>query len=336
MRQRLALFFSCLALLVSSATAEVSITTRTGEDAVRAYGYYLGQKITLERITREHPSLAILAKVAEIEFNLAFGDSVKEIDRQLYKLGTDQWTKTKGEIHSDAAALLAQQQFTLEQADAFIEEVIIRADARLGNIPNRILKTLLLYSPRYQRYPVVEWKDNYRQNYANDGSGKSKGLAFEIQAPKSWVQAEGNRPNIPVRFTSTDDHSLKTILVLIKKLGLAPGEKFVKAEIDEFVNSNDILSFLPEGATYIASGSLTLENQPGFWITYKMTAKRMQLTMHTYAVTYSIFVDNYMLRITGSVGELNEPDFNLDEEFHRYKPLFDLVANSLVLPGQYR
>jgi len=333
MRQRLALFFSCLALLVSSATAEVSITTRTAEDAVQAYGYYLGQKITLERITREHPSLAILAKVAEIEFNLAFGDSVKEIDRQLYKLGTDQWTKTKGEIHSDAAALLAQQQFTLEQADVFIEEVISRAD---GNIQSPILETLLLYSPKYQRQPAAEFQDNYRHNYANDGSGKSKGLAFEIQAPKSWVQAEGNRPNIPIKFTSKDGHVVKMILVLVKKGDLEPGEKFTKAEIDELANSDDVLSFLPEGATYIASGSLTLENQPGLWITYKMTAKRMQLTMHTYAVTYSIFVDNYMLQIQGSVLGLNESDLNLDEEFRRYKPLFDLVANSLVLPGQYR
>ena len=333
MKLWLASAIAVLTALPYSAVAEVPITTQTSDDAMQAYGYHVGQNLWLERISKEFPSLSRRSKLAGLQFDLTFGDSIKEIDRQFDKHGTEKWRQLKSELEDQASTFSAQSQITHEAADAFIGEVLERAG---GNIESPILETLLIYSPKYQKSPAAEYTDGFRRFHDNDGSGKAKGLAFRLQVPSSWKSSEGNRPNIPVKFISENGRGNRKILVLVYNMTLENGDFITKADIAEMLADKDKQSYLPDGALYKASGALVLENKPGYWMSYSMTGQRMSASIDTRAIAYSVFVDGLMIQIQGAVISQTGSGVDLEKEFLRYKPVFEQVADSLVLPGLYK
>jgi len=313
--------------------AEIKLSNALAKDIGQAYGFYLGQDYSLNEITKKYPSLSGLALIAEKKFSASFKSSIEGMDAIMSKHTKKEWEKIKSQLTKQIASSININQITESQARQFIELVSQRAQ---GNIESPVIETFLLFKSGFQEHPEREFLDGYKYKYKTNGSGKAKGVAFSIESPKTWKAKEGNRPNIVQKFVSENGKGLELLLILIKNMPLQPGEKITEKDVSEFLNPKDIKDFIPDGATYINSGKLTLENLPGLWVHFKMNMSRVRNSVAMETIMYTIFYKNKMIQIQGQVmTSVNGKQMD-SGGLKKYEKLFDLMANSFVLPGMYK
>ena len=188
--------FSLLAVLLgliawsSYASAEIQLSSALAKDIGRAYGFYLGQDYSLKKISKKYPSMSKLAFIAEKEFSATFRSSIEGMDALMSKYAKSEWEKIKGQLTNQIADSINIEQIAEPQARQFIELVRKRAN---GEIESPVIETLLLFKSGYAKHPEREFLDGYKHKYTTNGAGKAKGVAFSIEAPKTWAAKEGNR-----------------------------------------------------------------------------------------------------------------------------------------------
>lgn len=317
----------------SNAFAEIQLSNALAKDISKAYGFYLGQDYSLNEISKKYPSMSGLALIAEKEFLATFKSSIEGMDALMLKHAKAEWEIIKGQLTNRIAESINIEQITELQARQFVELVRKRAK---GNIDSPVLETLLLFKSGYENHPEREFLDGYKYKYTTDGAGKAKGVAFSIEVPKTWAAREGSRPNIVQKFVSENGRGLELLLVLIAEMPLPPGGTITEKDVAGMHNANNIKDILPEGAEYIGSGKMTLENLPGFWVHFKMNMSRVRYSVGMETMMYVIFYKNKMIQIKGTVTtSLNGKPLN-HGGLKYYEELFDLMTNSFVITKMYK
>ena len=310
-----------------------TLTNPIVKDMSQSYGYYLGQTHVLNVIQKKHPSLSNKAQMTKLTFDSIFLSSIENIDFLLTELDKNEWEGIKQGIRNQIPKIDTSN-LTKQNSINFIEEVKKRA---LGEIESPVIETLLLFNPAYEKQPVKEFNDEFRQKFSSDGTGKAKGVQFSIEFPKSWASKAGNRPNIVRKFISENGRGFEMIMVLIKNLPLVEGEKVTSQDMEELLKSNGIMGFAPPNSIYKNSGPLTIEGQPGFWLSYSGETSRARLKVTTEAILYTIYYGNKMIQIQCQIGGVEDTHQKKNQkDFKIYEPLFDLVANSLVIQNIYK
>ena len=325
--------FLSLSICTANAIAEIKLTNAIAKDIGQTYGFYLGQDYSLTEISKKYTSLSGLVFIAEKEFSANFKSSIESMDALMTKYAKEEWQKIKDALSKQVANSIDINKITETQARQFVN--IVRQRAK-GDIDSPVIETLLLFKSGYGKRPEREFLDGYKHKYANNGVGKAKGVAFSIEAPKTWVAKEGNRPNIVQKFVSENGRGLELLLILIKEMPLQPGEKITENDVAEMLNPKDIKNFLPDGSVYIKSGKLTLENLPGFWVHCKMELSRLRNTVGMETIIYTVFYKNKMIQIQGQVMTSVDGKKSDRGGLDKYEKLFDLMANSFVLPNMYQ
>lgn len=151
-------------------------------DLSRAYGYYNGQKLSLERIQREFPALAAEAKKAHMEFDLVFKSSYENIERELHNPLGEKWNEYKNRLRNQLTHTLTSTALSKEQAVTFVKEVTGRAK---GQMESPVLETFLTYNPNFQKNPAEEFLYGFTRTYRTKDHAKAKGIDFQIQYPVS-------------------------------------------------------------------------------------------------------------------------------------------------------
>ena len=313
--------------------AEIKLTNLLVKDIGWTYGFYKGQEYSLSAIAKKYPSLSRLAFIAEKEFSATFESSIEGMDAIMIKHAKKEWQKIKNQLTKQVINSTNIDQVTESQARQFIELVRLRAK---GNIESPIIETLLIFKSGYEKNPEREFLDGFKYKYTKTGSGKAKGVAFSIESPKSWVAKRGNRPNIVQKFVSENGRGTEIFLILIKEIPLEPGEKISERDIAEMLTPKEIKDLLPDGAVNIKSGKLYIENLPGFWMRFKMNMSRVKNSIDMEAIMYTIFYENKMIQIQGQVATSFNGKPTNSGGLQKYENLFDLIANSLVIPGLYQ
>ena len=317
----------------ANAIAEIKLTNALAKDIGQAYGFYLGQAYSLSEISKKYPSLSGLALIGEKEFSATFKSSIEGMDAIMMKHAKSEWQKIKNQLTKQIADSINIDQITELQARQFIELVRQRAK---GNIEPPVIETLLIFKSGYEKNPEREFLDGYKYKYTTNGSGKAKGVAFSIESPKTWAAKEGSRPNIVQKFVNENGRGLELLLILIKEMPLQPGEKITEKDVSEILNPMDIKDFLPDGATHIKSGKLTIENLPGLWVHFKTNISRVRNSVGMETIMYTIFYKNKMIQIQGQVTtSVNGKPMNRGG-LQKYEKLFDLMANSFVIANMYQ
>lgn len=330
---RLILMLLVFIISLPNAYAEIKLSNALAKDIGRAYGFYFGQSYSLSEISKKYPSISGLALIAEKEFSATFKSSIEGMDALLTKYAKSEWNKIKKQLSTQIASSINIEQISETQARQFVELVRERAK---GNIDSPIIETLLLFKSGYENNPEREFLDGYKYKYSTNGAGKAKGVAFSIESPKTWVAKEGNRPNIVQKFVSENGRGLELLLILIKEVPLQAGEKITEKDVSEILNPKDIQDFIPDGGVYLESGKLTLENLPGFWVHFKMDMARVRNTVGMETIMYIIFYKNKMIQIQGQVMTSINGEPAEQGGLKKYEKLFDLMANSFVLPNMYK
>lgn len=329
--RRVAVLFGVIAL-PPNVPAELQLSNALAKDIGQAYGYYLAQDHSLNEISRKYPSLSRLALLAEKEFSATFQSSIEGMDALMSKYAQTEWDNVKDQLAKQVTSSINLEGLTKSKGRQFIELVRQRAK---GDIESPVLETLLLFKSGYEEHPERVFLDGFKYKYATNGTGKAKGIAFSIQVPQTWAAKEGNRPNVVQKFVSENGRGLELLLVLIKELPLQPGETITEKDVAEILNPTDIQDFLPDGAEYVNSGKLNLENLPGFWVQSRMNMSRLSNSIAMETIMYAVFYKNRMIQIQGQVTtSVNGKPIN-HAGIERYEDVFDLMANSFVIPGMY-
>ena len=163
-----------------------------------AYGFVLGQKLSLERISLEYPDLAREALLAKLAFERTFGDIHGQLNPKFIEfMGEERFRDYRAQLEGQLKEMNRQQKITRGIAASFLDEVRKRAK---GEIYSPTLEYLLTI--RFEDNPVQEYAKGFRQRFYTDGSGKSLGVVMNLQLPKSWQEQEGNRPHIVRKWKS--------------------------------------------------------------------------------------------------------------------------------------
>jgi len=322
-----------LSALTSNAFSEINLSNALAKDIGRAYGFYLGQNYSLNEISKKYPSLSGETFIAEKEFSITFKSSIEGMNALMLRNAKSEWNKIKRNLTTQISSSIDIEKISETQARQFIELVKERAN---GDIESPVIETLLLFKSGYKNNPEREFFDGYKYKYSTNGAGKAKGVAFSIEAPKTWMAKEGNRPNIVQKFVSDNGRGLELLLVLIKEMPLQPREKITEKDILEILNPKDIKDVLPDGSIYINSGKLTLENLPGYWVHFKTSMSRVRNSVDMEIIMYTIFFKDKMIQIQGQVMTSINGEPGDSGGFKKYEKLFDIMTNSFVIANMYK
>ena len=302
-------------------------------DMSRTYGYYLGQNYALDNIEKKYPSLKNEIFLVKNEFDLKYLKSIKEIEQFYIKnMSKKQWNDFKSTISN---GIKKQLNTNISYEEAL--ESIQTGKARIkGDIESPVIETLLMFNPNYQKNPIEELNDKFIQTYNSKDNPKAKGVDFSVKVPKSWKSQEANRPNIVRKFTSNngyiiEDTFIENIMILVYDLPIEV-KKLTSQDV------TDVCNDIPENSVLRECKATTLENLPVVVQRLKLNMKRLENSMNMEVVQYNVFYKNKMIIIQGQVGTMNEKisEKTLLERFEKFKPVFNYVANSLMISNLYK
>ena len=301
------------------------------DDLVRTLGFVMGQRFTLNIIKTEYPNLALLAQVAESEFESSFSNAEKNINYALQEMLEEEYPEFLETLEKQGSALLSSQQFNQEVATNFIAEVELRAR---GEIPSPILETLLTY--QFIDCPTEEFTLGYNRVFRTKNHPKAKDVDFQIRYPISWRPEEGERPNIIQKFTSENGRGLEMFLLMVKDIPIPLGYTLTEQDLDDLFVESELKGIVPEGGKFISAKPIVLDRHKGAMIVYESTVQQLDITITTRILWFITMYDGKIISISCSVSALPGEESKLQERFNRFEPLFKMIANTFIIQEQYK
>ena len=323
-------------------------TSNNRLDLCKASGFIMGQRLSLNHIKTEYPSLSLQVKKVELEFQAAFGTAEKNIEKSLRDLLNDEYNEYNVTVKEQMQSNLQSQRISKEIALQYLDAVESRAK---GQIASPILETLLHY--QFEEKPAEEFIRGYKKTYRTKEHPKAKGLDLQIDYPISWSLREGKRPNIIQFFSSGNGNGPAYTEILIRNITKEAQGELTNEEIRALASlegckelaselfSESSLRDMVEGMGFanlriITSKRVVLDNWPGAMIECIGDKQRLDFTFTMYNKMYYALYKNYLIFLSFQVSKL--PDDTTDllkARFSKFDPLFQLMANSLVIQSQY-
>lgn len=300
----------------------------------QAYGFICGQQASLELIGKKFPDLDKEVKQSWFAFNSsALGESVKGVEAELSAELGDKWPEMKKKMATQMTEMVGGQEFTREQAIAFLADVKLRGK---GELQESIRAALLSAHPRFANNSGLEISEGWKQTFRTKGHPKAKGVDLSLSLPASWSKREGNRPNIIQFFQSKAGHGPVICNIMVKTLPLPAGTVLSKDELKEFFQPNELKDMAAEGETFVEAKSLVLEGSPAGMIVSDITKQRMDIKLTTRMTQFITIQGTSMIFIQFMVAPLPESKESLDDLQKQHMPTFQLIANTFVYNDKYK
>lgn len=328
--------FLILLCLISLASGQDSTPKDPrGKQLSQAYGFVLGQQASLELIEKKFPDLAQGAKQAWFEFNAsALGESVKGVEAELRSELGAKWPEIKEELINQIEEMIVGQQFTREQATAFLAAVKRRGK---GELTDSILAVLLSAHPRFSANPGLELSEGWKQTFRTKGHPKAKGADFSVSFPASWSKREGNRPNIIQFFQSGAGHGPIVCNLMVKDLPLPAGYKPTPEELKDFFQPNELKERgVPDGGIFVDAQYIVLEDTPAGMLVSDQTKQRLDVSMTIRTTEFITIQGNSMIFMQFMVAKSPDSTESLDELHKKYLPTYKAIANTFVYNDKYK
>jgi len=182
-----------------------------------------------------------------------------------------------------------------------------------------------------------EFTAGNRIKFSTAGHSKSKGLNMVMSYPSSWKAMEGERPNIVQKFVSDAGRGLEMVMIITKNLPLAPGESLSIDELREILSPAQLKEMLPQGATLIGAKSTSIEGVPAGMLEYRLQQERAGISLSMQFVSYIFFSGATMVQLQCGVTIGQSTSIAaLSQRMKEFKPLFFLMANSIVLQDKWK
>ena len=173
--------FVIFAFAGTAFSEEMSTKESRWKQLSQAYGFVLGQQISLELIEQEFPNLAKDVRYAWFSFNsTALGESVKGVEEELSKMLGNWWSEYKKEMIAQMDMLIGEQDITRQQAVVFLQEVRQRSR---GEMPESILATLLSAHSKFAKTPGWNCQPGGNKRFGQRITQRRKVLIFRFPFP---------------------------------------------------------------------------------------------------------------------------------------------------------
>jgi len=211
---------------------------------------------------------------------------------------------------------------------------------RLTTITRVVLGITLLMSLSSHSFaqpddPAREYLNGHRTTFSTKDHPKAKGVHFTIDYPSTWAAAEGKRPNIVQKFVSEGGRGLESVMIITKDLPLPPGTIITEQDQKDLFSPSELPGMLPQDATIVDAQSTQIEAAPAGILEYKIRGERAGITVLVHAWTLSFFSGNTLVQVQFQVGGLPGSESDVSRRMAEFKPLFMLMANSIVFPDKW-
>ena len=183
--------------------------------------------------------------------------------------------------------------------------------------------------------PAREFLDGNYTTFSTQGHPKAKGVHFTIAYPNSWAAEEGIRPNIIQKFTSEGGRGLDSAMIWAGALPFPAGTTFTDAELKEFFTSTELRDIVPEGAKFINAKQTRIEGLPAGILEYSLRGERAGMVIDTQVIFYIFIHRSTMVQLQCAVSGVADAQENISRRMAALKPLFTLMANSIVIPDKW-
>ncbi len=93
---------------------------------------------------------------------------------------------------------------------------------------------------------------------------------------------------------------------------------------------------LPEGAVFIAAKPTKIEGLPAGILEYSWRQERLGITVDSQFISYSFIYGTTMVQLVCAIGAESTTPAALARHMQELKPLFFLMANSIVLQDKWK
>jgi hypothetical protein len=183
---------------------------------------------------------------------------------------------------------------------------------------------------------VKEFTTGNRTKFSTDAHPKSKGINMVLSYPNSWLAMEGERPNIVQKVVSDGGKGLEMALIITKTIPFPAGTEISESELIEFFTPAEMKGMVPPGATFIHAKPTKIEGLPAGILEYSMRQERAGISIDAQIISYIFIYGTTMVQLQCivSTGQLTTPAV-LARKMDDFKPLFSLIANSIVLRDRW-
>jgi len=173
--------------------------------------------------------------------------------------------------------------------------------------------------------------------YSSAGHPKSKGLNMQVSYPNSWLAREGKRPNVVQTFFSEGGKGLEGAILLTKDVPNVEGVVFSDSDLAEYFEPSELISYVPPNAKMIQIKSTRIEGCPAGIVEYSQRQERAGMVIDTQFITYMFIFNDTFVQLLCMVS-LNPgiSNFNISNKMEKFRPLFFLMANSIMLPDKWK
>jgi hypothetical protein len=177
-----------------------------------------------------------------------------------------------------------------------------------------------------------------RATYTTTGDGKAKGIKVAFDYPISWAGAEGKRANTLYQIASEGGRGLELCNLVIKEIPLPSGYKITKEDIVGMFEPAELKkSFVPEGAQIISASRTTIDGQPAGQVQFAHDMDRAGIRLRMLWMTYPIYYDKRLVAFSCGVGDHQKKSAtDLNQRYKLFAPLFQQMANSIVIHSQWK
>ena len=174
-----------------------------------------------------------------------------------------------------------------------------------------------------------------RTTYSTAGHTKALGLDITVEYPASWESKEGVRPHIVQNFNGgISGNIMPGFLLLIQKI---PGwaATYMDEETLEEVLAELKSESIPENATYLDGGDTRIDGEPAIWLKYAMEQERAGNKLQMYFLSFTTIYRGKMISIQCNVGSTISDKLIIEDAFQSHLPVFQNIANSLVIQNKW-
>lgn len=184
---------------------------------------------------------------------------------------------------------------------------------------------------------VKEFVAGNRANFSTAAHPKSNGVNMVLSYPNTWLAMEGERPHIVQKFVSDGGKGLEMATIVANTLPVPAGTVISENELREIFMPAEIKGMMPSGATFIDAKSTSIEGLPAGILEYSVRQDRAGIPINARFISYVFIYGTTMVQLQCSVstGQL-APLAVLARKMDDFKPLFSLIANSIVLQDRWK
>jgi hypothetical protein len=180
---------------------------------------------------------------------------------------------------------------------------------------------------------IREFQSGARVTFNTKGHPKAHGVELTMAYPRSWTAAEGERPHIVQKFSGPKDpvHGFPMVTIFINAMPAS----FSESDARELFASQDFREALPPNATLLDVRQTEIERIPAGILEYTARAERLGVSALMRIWSVSFIQADALVQVQFAVFSLKSDAAELAEQMAAYKPMFMLMANSIVLPKQW-